>query len=98
MKAWQLKRELGSKPHARSSKSSSVSSASFKLLKPSRTMTWQVVQAQLMSQACSMLILFSNKASQMLVPEGAEICAPSGQYSACGKILMTGILVFFNKQ
>jgi hypothetical protein len=98
MKAWQLKRELGSKPQARSSKSSSVSSAPFKLLKPSRTMTWQVVQAQLMSQACSMLILFSNKASQMLVPAGAEICTPSGQYSAWGKILMTGILCFFNWQ
>jgi len=41
-----------------------------------------------------MLILFSNKASQMLVPGGAEICAPSGQYSACGKILMTGIEFF----
>jgi hypothetical protein len=59
-------------------------------------MTWQVVQAQLMSQACSMLILFSNKASQMLVPEGAEIWAPSGQYSACGKILITGMLCFLN--
>jgi len=32
------------------------------------------------------------------VPEGAEIWAPSGQYSACGKILMTGILVFFKKR
>jgi hypothetical protein len=29
-----------------------------------------------------MLILFSNKASQMLVPAGADIWAPSGQYSA----------------
>jgi hypothetical protein len=34
----------------------------------------------------------------MLVPGGAEICAPSGQYSAWGKILMTGILCFFNWQ
>jgi hypothetical protein len=40
-----------------------------------------------------MLILLSSKASQMLVPAGAEIWAPSGQYSACGKILMMGIVV-----
>ena len=37
---------------------------------PSRTITWQVVQAQLISQACSMLIWLSSKASQMDVPAG----------------------------
>jgi len=49
------------------------------------------VQAQLMSQACSMLILWSSKASQMLVPEGTVISVPAGQYSGCGKILIMGI-------
>jgi hypothetical protein len=38
-----------------------------------------------------MLILLSSKASQMLVPEGAVISAPLGQYSGCGSILMTGM-------
>ena len=89
--AWQLKRELGSKPQARSSKSSSVSSKGLSELNPSRTITWQVVQAQLMSQACSMLIWLSNKASQIVVPAGTSSCAPCGQSSAWGNICMTGI-------
>lgn len=37
--AWQDKRDCGSKPHALSNKSSSVSSASFNEAKPSRTIT-----------------------------------------------------------
>jgi hypothetical protein len=55
-------------------------------------MTWQVVQAQLMSHACSMLILLSSSASQIEVPAGAEISAPWGQYSGCGSILMMGMV------
>jgi high-affinity iron transporter len=51
--AWQLSLEWGSRPQARSSRSSSLSSSSFSESKPSRTTTWQVVQAQLRSQACS---------------------------------------------
>ena len=54
-------------------------------------MTWQVVQAQLMSQACSILMSCSSKASQMEVPALALISAPSGQYSWWGRILMTGM-------
>ena len=34
-------------------------------------MTWQVVQAQLMSHACSMLMWLSSSASQIEVPAGA---------------------------
>lgn len=39
-----------------------------------------------------MLILLSSKASQIEVPAGAEICAPCGQYSGWGRILMMGML------
>src|SRR3982751_1544695 len=95
--AWQLRRELGSSPHARSSRSSSLSSSSFSDLNPSRTMTWQVVQAQLRSQACSMLILLSSKASQIEVPAGALISAPCGQYSGWGSILIIGIWYGLNR-
>jgi hypothetical protein len=68
-----------------------VSSMPLSDANPSRTITWQVVQAQLMSQACSSGILFSSKASQMEVPLGASIWAPVGQYSAWGNILMMGM-------
>jgi hypothetical protein len=72
---------VGLQPQARSSRSSSFSSSSLSEAKPSRTMTWQVVQAQLMSQACSMLMWLSSSASQMEVPAGAVTSAPCGQYS-----------------
>ena len=45
--AWQLRRDCGSRPQARSSRSSSFSSASLSEANPSRTTTWQVVQSQL---------------------------------------------------
>lgn len=38
-----------------------------------------------------MLILLSNKASQIDVPAGAEISMPCGQYSEWGNILMMGM-------
>jgi hypothetical protein len=57
-------------------------------------MTWQVVQARLMSQACSMLILLSSKASQIDVPAGAVIVAPLGQYSAWGRMVMMAMISF----
>ena len=44
-------------------------------------MTWQVVQAQLMSQACSMAMPLSSIASQTEVPAGALMLAPCGQSS-----------------
>ena len=90
--AWHDKRDCGVRPQARSSRSSSVSSASPSELKPSRTMTWQVVQAQLMSHACSMATPFSSSASHTEVPGAALIVLPSGQSEACGRILMTVIL------
>src|SRR5690606_32718530 len=89
--AWQLRRELGSRPQARSSRSSSVSSSSLRLLKPWRTTTWQVVQAQLMSQACSISMWFFSRASHTEVPGLAVISAPCGHSSAWGRILMMGM-------
>src|SRR5215213_3688248 len=89
--AWHDRRELGSRPHARSSRSSSFSSISLSEAKPSRTITWQVVQAQLMSQACSISMPLSSSASQIEVPVGAFTSAPFGQYSGWGRILMTGM-------
>jgi hypothetical protein len=44
-----------------------------------------------MSQACSMLMWLSSRASQMLVPEGTVMLVPLGQYSVWGRILMTGM-------
>ena len=58
----------GSRPQARSSRSSSLSSISPSDSKPSRTTTWQVVQAHLISQACSISMSFSSSASQIEVP------------------------------
>src|SRR5690606_26696896 len=51
--AWQERREVSSRPQALSSRSSSFSLAGSRESKPSRTITWQVVQAQLFSHACS---------------------------------------------
>ena len=93
-RAWQLSRDCGSRPQALSSKSSSFSSAAARLLKPSRTITWQVVQAQAFSQACSILIPLFNNASQILVPVGTSRIVPSGQISWCGKILICGMALF----
>ena len=59
--AWHDNREFGSNPHALSSKSSSLSSDGFSVLKPSRIITWQVVQAQAWSQAWSISISLSSK-------------------------------------
>mmetsp|Transcript_21951 Transcript_21951/g.86052 ORF Transcript_21951/g.86052 Transcript_21951/m.86052 type:complete len:368 (+) Transcript_21951:1441-2544(+) len=89
--AWQDRRESGSKPQARSSMSSSFSSISLSERPPSRTMTWQVVQAHTWSQACSMWMSWSSSASQIDVPGAALMRAPSGQYSACGRMVMTGM-------
>src|SRR2546427_6188640 len=61
------------------------------LFRSALTTTWQVVHAQLMSQACSILTLLSSRASQIEVPAGASISAPWGQYSAWGSILITGM-------
>ena len=44
--AWHYRREAASSPQALSSRSSSFSSAGSSESKPSRTITWQVVQAQ----------------------------------------------------
>ena len=51
--AWHPRREVGVRPGALSSMSSSDSSASLSLFIPSLMMTWQVVQAQLPPHACS---------------------------------------------
>ena len=89
---WHDRREFGSKPQARSSRSSSVSSISLSEARPSRTMTWQVVQAQLMSQACSIAMPFSSSASQIEVPRGALTVAPAGT-SICEALLENGIKI-----
>src|SRR5205085_754288 len=89
--AWHDSRDVGSSPQARSSRSSSDSSISPSELKPWRTTTWQVVQAQLISHACSISMSCSSSASQIDVPGSALISAPFGQYSGCGRIRMTGM-------
>ena len=77
--AWHDRRDCGSSPQARSSRSSSLSSISPSDSKPLRTTTWQVVQAHDSSQACSIAMSFSSRASQIEVPVGASTLAPSGQ-------------------
>ena len=59
--AWQDSLDVGSNPHALSNISSSSSSDSSSDEKPSLITTWQVVQAQTWSQACSISIWFFNK-------------------------------------
>src|SRR5574343_1016261 len=86
--AWQPRRELGSRPHALSSRSSSISSAGSSELKPSRTTTWQVVQAQDISQAWSSSISLASRFSQIDLPSSASITAPSGHSSTCGSTII----------
>jgi len=93
--AWQDKRDCGFRPQARSSISSSFSSGAFRLWKPSFTITWQVVQAHTISQACSMGMSFSNKASQIEVPGATSTTAPSGQYSLCGSTTIWVMILFY---
>ena len=72
--AWHDSREVGSSPHALSSRSSSFSSDASSVSKPSRMITWQVVQAQDFSQACSISMPCPSNVSQM-------DCPPWHQYS-----------------
>src|SRR5882724_1705040 len=76
--AWQESREFGSSPQALSSMSSSSSFEGSSASKPSRTTTWQVVQAQDFSQACSISMSFSSRLSQIDTPAFASMTAPSG--------------------
>src|SRR5690606_7721626 len=90
--AWQDSRDNEVSPHALSSRSSSSSLASSMESKPSLITTWQVVQAQDNSQACSISIWLSSKILQTDVPSGASlITAPSGQTSGCGNTVILGI-------
>src|SRR3954469_18917462 len=89
--AWHDSREVASSPQALSSMSSSFSSAGSSASNPSRTTTWQVVQAQDFSHACSMSMWFSSSVSQIETPGFASISAPSGQSVACGSTLSIGI-------
>src|SRR6266481_4086731 len=89
--AWQDRRELGSRPQALSSKSSSMSSAAFSELKPSRKITWQVVQAQDFSQACSICTSCCNSASQIEMPGSTLNKVPLGHSSSCGNTIICGI-------
>src|SRR5690606_17738560 len=72
--------------------SSSSSVLSARESKPSRTMQWQVVQAQDFSQACSTSIPLRRATSRMVSPVLASRTAPSGQRSAWGRITIFGIL------
>ena len=85
--AWHDSRECASTPHARSSTSSSSSLASARDENPRLTITWHVVQAPTFPQACSMSILLSSNASQMLVPVAMFISAPAGASSGWGNIV-----------
>src|SRR5512139_523914 len=90
-RAWHDNRDCGSSPQALSSRSSSSSVDAFSELKPSRTMTWQVVQAQDFSQACSISTPLASKVSQMVSPALASMTAPSGQSSTWGSTMSWGI-------
>ncbi|CPN42294.1 Uncharacterised protein [Bordetella pertussis] len=62
--------------------SARAAAASSSELKPWRTTTWQVVQAQDSSQACSISIWLSSITRQIDTPLGASsMTAPSGQTS-----------------
>jgi hypothetical protein len=63
---------------------------SFRESKPSRTITWQVVQAQDFSQACSMSMSLASSASQTEVPGAASMTAPSGHSTAWGRMTIWG--------
>src|SRR6185436_8545352 len=71
-RAWQESREVSSRPHALSRRSSSLSVAVSRDSKPSRTITWHVVQAHDFSQACSISIPFSSSVSHSVLPGSAS--------------------------
>ena len=91
-RAWQLRRLSGSSPQALSSMSSSSSVLSASESKPSRTMQWQVVQAQDFSQACSISMPLRRAASRMVSPVSASTTTPSGHRSWWGRKTIFGIL------
>src|SRR2546423_3402227 len=90
--AWQESREVGSRPHALSSMSSSFSSAGSSDSNPFLRITWQVVHAACFSQACSMSMWLSSSVSQIDLPLGASISAPCGQIVAWGSTFSFGML------
>src|SRR6185295_19826906 len=57
----------------------------------SRSTTWQVVQAQDFSQACSISIPCASRMLQSVSPACASNCAPAGQSEACGSTDSLGI-------
>src|SRR5882672_757086 len=89
--AWHESRELRSSPQALSRRSSSSSSEGSSVSKPSRTITWQVVQAQDFSQACSISTSFCSRLSQTETPGFASMTAPSGHRSAWGRTMICGM-------
>src|SRR5207253_4882827 len=91
--AWHDSRETGVNPHARSSRSSSSSDDSDNELKPSRTMTWQVVQAQDFSQACSTSIPCSRRLSSSDMHFLPSKVLPPGQISGCGRTTISVIVI-----
>src|SRR5512139_295293 len=90
-RAWHDSRDCGSSPQALSSRLSASSVDACSELKPSRTMTWQVVQAQDFSQACSISTPLASSVSQMVSPGLASMTAPSGQSSTWGSTISWGI-------
>src|SRR5499427_1695388 len=89
--AWQDRRDCASRPQALSSISSSFSSEGASESKPSRTTTWQVVQAQDFSQACSISTPLSSRLSQIDTPVFASMTVPSGHSSWCGRTMSCGM-------
>src|SRR3989442_1206352 len=89
--AWHDRREVASSPQALSSRSSSFSSAGSSESKPSRSTTWQVVQAQDFSQACSISMPCARRILHSVSPAGASICVPAGQSAGCGSTVSLGI-------
>src|SRR5512147_1116601 len=90
-RAWHDSREVASRPQALSSRSSSFSSAGSSEPKPSRRITWQVVQAQDFSQACSISMPCASRALQIVSPAGASNAAPAGHSAGCGRTVSLGI-------
>src|SRR6185436_12421554 len=77
--AWQPRRECSVSPSAVSRRSSSSGSMGERLASPSRTMTWQVVQAQDPPQLCSRWMSF---ASAMSSSEPGRPWSASGYFSS----------------
>src|SRR6266849_4965359 len=75
---WQPRRDFGVMPGASSSSSSSASVASLQDSRPSRTMTWQVEQAQTPPHAWSRPALMPSEISRIL--PGRPLC-PYGIFS-----------------